>query len=186
MTTSALDRDVEELVHAVVMLSADVKAAADLSKVLGDTQFARRTYVRAVFALVEGNMNLMANVCLQSANRGEIQMSAMEGEVVRQERTIERQGVPATIPKFMPAKDRLGPLMNIFARLYGRSHSLNKCNAGWQSFATAIELRNRITHPRNASAFEVTSVELDTLQEARSWFADAIEDLLKTCVATQH
>ena len=48
--TAALGRDVEELVEAVVLLSADVKAAADLSKVLGDTQFARRTFVRAVFA----------------------------------------------------------------------------------------------------------------------------------------
>ena len=186
MTSSALDRDVEELVHAVVLLAVDVKASANLSKVLGDTQFARRTYVRAVFALVEGNMNLMANVCLECVNRSEIQISALESEVLRQERTIEKQGISTTIPKFLPAKDRHGPLMNTFARLYSRTYGLDKSNSGWRSFTNAIELRNRITHPRNALAFEVTDSELDALEEARSWFADAIEDLLKTCIATQH
>ena len=184
--TAALGRDVEELVEAVVLLSADVKAAADLSKVLGDTQFARRTFVRAVFALVEGNMNLMASVCLQSADRGEVQMSVNEREVLSQERNVQRKSMGTTIPKFKPAKDRLGPLMNIFARLYGRTYALNKSNAGWRSFATSVELRNRITHPRNASAFKVNDAELRTLEHAKAWFADSMEDLLNTCFATRH
>jgi hypothetical protein len=64
MSNTALDRDVDLLVEGVVLLASDVSAAARLSDLHGDTQFARHTNVRAVFALKEGNMNFMASVVL--------------------------------------------------------------------------------------------------------------------------
>ena len=126
MPTLALEHAVTDLVDSVMVLASDVKAAAKLSEVIGDTQFARRAYVRAVFALVEGNMNLMASVILSAEQRGEIQVSVDENEILRQERAIEKQGEMITRPKFIPTKDRLGLLMEIFARLYGQKYQLDK------------------------------------------------------------
>ena len=109
--SAALDRDVELLVQGVVLLASDVTAAARLSELHGDTQFARRTYVRAVFAMIEGNMNFMATVVLASSERGEILLSPREREIARQERISMEAGEPTVRPKFVPLGDRLSPLM---------------------------------------------------------------------------
>ena len=186
MSNAALDRDVELLVQGVVLLASDVSAAARLSELHGDTQFARRSYVRAAFALIEGNMNFMANVVLASSERGEIHLTPRELEVARQERVSSEAGKPAVRPKFVPLGDRLSPLMAMFARCFARTYALDKGNSGWVSFSAAIELRNRITHPKSEAAFSVSNSELDSVAKGREWFATSIEELLGACSATTH
>jgi hypothetical protein len=186
MSTAALDRDVELLVRGVALLASDVSAAARLSELHGDTQFARRTYVRAVFALIEGNMNFMAGVVLASAERGEIELTPRELEIARQERVSMEAGRPAVGPKFIPLGDRLSPLMSMFARCHARTYALYKGSSGWVSFSAAIEIRNRITHPRSESAFAVSNAELECLAKGKEWFAASIEELLSACSATTH
>lgn len=121
MTTSALERDVENLVAALQVPSSDVALAARLSEILGDTQFTRRAYIRAVFALVEGNLNLMADTVLAAAGRGEVHLFTKEMDVLRQERTTIEHGQAVSRVKFVPTRDRLGPLFDTFARLYART-----------------------------------------------------------------
>jgi hypothetical protein len=67
-----------------------VRAAAQLAH-SGDTPFARRAYVRSAFALVEGNLNLMAEVILGVEGRNEIRLSKSEQGILPQERQIPVQ-----------------------------------------------------------------------------------------------
>ncbi|HEY1188030.1 MAG TPA: hypothetical protein VGE74_10255 [Gemmata sp.] len=181
MATEALDRDVERLVEAVQVLASDVQAAAKLSE-MRDTQFSRRAYIRAAFALVEGNINLMAEVILDASSRMEVGLAPKEIEILRQERhTSDEAGLPVVRVKFVPIRDRIAPVFEMFSRLFGKCFKLDKCAAGWVDFTTAIELRNRISHPKNAASFTIDDSELDAVERARQWFADSVEVLLKQC-----
>src|SRR6266849_1451566 len=120
MPTAILNQDVEQFVRAVQVLSSDVQAAAKLSET-ADTQFARRAYVRAAFALIEGNLNLMADVILLALDRQEVQLSSNEIEILRQERhTSNENGLPIVRVKFVPIRDRAAPVFEMFSRLYGK------------------------------------------------------------------
>lgn len=181
MATDALDRDIEQLVGAVQVLASDVQAAAKLSET-GDTQFARRAYARAAFALVEGNINLMAKVILDASQRQEVHLQSREIEILRQERhTSNEAGLPVVRVKFVPIRDRTAPVFEMFSRLFGKCFQLDKSSTGWVDFTTAIEVRNRITHPKNAASFKIDDSELNTVERARQWFADRVEALLNEC-----
>lgn len=182
MSTNPLEQSVTALVAALQVLSADVVAAASLPEKLGDTQFARRAYVRAVFAMIEGNINLMADVVLSAASRGEVTLSTNDYEVLRQERSTVTVGeVSKTQVKFVPIRDRVGIVMREFAATHNGSFKLDKSTAGWTNFTAAIDLRNRITHPKDASSFEVSDAVLANVGAAKHWFADQVEEILKLC-----
>lgn len=181
MLSLELEADVERLVDALLVLTSDVKFAANLSEV-ADTQFARRTYVRAVFAQIEGNINLMADVIVEAEKRGEVTLSAQDMELLLEERqSTDSIGAVVRRPKFVPVRDRITPVMELFASMYGGSFKPDKGTTGWELFLRAMELRNRITHPKNASSFDIADSDLDDVRVAREWFATTVERLLDEC-----
>jgi hypothetical protein len=175
--TRELDQDIERVVGAVQVLAGDVQAAAKLSKTK-DTQFARRAYVRAAFALVEGNLNLMAEVILNAMSRGEIALKQEELEVLRQKRV---SGDNVEKPKFVSLPDRTTRVLEIFPRLFDKRFRPDKGSQGWRDFKDAIGIRNRITHPKDASSLHIPNAELDNVERAREWFAATVEALLTEC-----
>ena len=182
MMTEITERDINRLIQAVHVLASDVKAAEKLSE-RGDTQFARRAYVRAAFALVEGNINLMAEVILDASKREEVILTARELEILSQERyTSNQDGLLVVHVKFVPIRDRIAPVLEMFSRLFGKYFRLDKSTVGWCDFITAIELRNRITHPKNVESFLIIDSELNAVERAREWFADSVEALSKQCI----
>lgn len=181
MSSPELEADVKRLVDALLVLTSDVKLAANLSQV-ADTQFARRTYVRAVFAQIEGNINLMADVVVEAEKRGEITLTTQDIELLLEERrSTDGAGTVVRRPKFVPVRDRMTPAMELFASTYGASFKPDKSTTGWERFLRAMELRNRITHPKNASSFDIADSDLDDVRAAREWFATTVESLLDAC-----
>ncbi len=181
MSSPELEADVERLVDALLVLTSDVKLAANLSQV-ADTQFARRTYVRAVFAQIEGNINLMANVIVEAQKREEITLTTEDVELLLEERrSTDATGSVVIRPKFVPVRDRITPVMELFVSIYGGSFKPDKRTTGWERFLKAMELRNRVTHPKNASSFDIAEPDLDDVRAAREWFATTVERLLDEC-----
>jgi hypothetical protein len=177
MSSPAFDRDMKELVASLQILVSDVRTAYDLSQ-QRDTPFARRAYVRAVFAMIEGNINLMAGAALAAAARGDIHASKCELEVLRQEREeISVNGVRFTRVKFVPICDRVGPVFHLFARIAPSRFVLDKGGSGWRDFKRAVEIRNRITHPKRADCFAIIDADLTAVEGARSWIASSVERL---------
>lgn len=96
MTTQILEQDIEQLVGALHVLASDVEAAAGLSR-HSDTPFTRRAYVRAAFALVEGNLNLMAEVIILAEQRHEVHLLPKDFEILRQERLTSDENMGTVV-----------------------------------------------------------------------------------------
>jgi hypothetical protein len=124
----------------------------------------------------------MADVILEARERQEIRLLPKEIEILRQERTVTNDsGMSVVRLKFVPIRDRIAPVFEMFSRLLGKDFRLDKSSGGWVDFGVAIDLRNRITHPRNAGSFNIVDSELNTVERARQWFAAAVEALLGDC-----
>ena len=124
----------------------------------------------------------MAEVILNALGRREILLRPKEIELLRQERhTPAEEGKPTVRVKIVPILVRAAPVFEMFSRLYGKSFQLDKSSTGWVDLKTAIEVRNRITHPKNAASFAIDDSQLDAVERARQWFADSVEALLKEC-----
>lgn len=181
MMTRELEQGVERLVAPAQVLAADVRQAAQISET-SDTQVARRAYVRAAFALIECNLNLMADVVVRAVGRDEVHLEPAEIEFFGEKPfTSDKDGTKAFRPKFLSIQDRVWPTFELFSRLYGKRFRLHKGDTGWVRFTGAIKIRNRITHPKDATSFEISEEELEIVEDARRWFANSVEDLLDAC-----
>jgi hypothetical protein len=135
-----------------------------------------------VFAQIEGNINLMADVIVEAQKRGEVTLTTQDVELLLEERrSTDATGTVVTRPKFVPVRDRITPVIELFASIYGSSFKPDKSTTGWERFLRAMELRNRITHPKNASSFDIADSELDDVSAAREWFATTVKRLLDEC-----
>ena len=49
---------------------------------------------------------------------------------------------------------------------------------GWDSFQRAIEMRNRITHPRTPEDLNLSKEDFNHIELGATWFSDNIENLI--------
>jgi hypothetical protein len=63
----------------------------------------------------------------------------------------------------------------LFKKNYGDSSNLDVGGEGWQFFLRSIKVRDRLTHPKQASDLSVSDVELVEAIESWNWFRSNIE-----------
>src|SRR5664280_1578539 len=94
-------------VDAFLMLSdaliGDVKAALELMGVTHRSQFARRTYVRALFANIEGWTNLSKQLLLEETALHIIPLTIADSVVLREEsHEVNDDGTIVAKQRFIP------------------------------------------------------------------------------------
>ena len=60
------------------------------------------------------------------------------------------------------------------SKVFGSKLDLKVGESAWQHFLTAIEVRNRITHPKAISEFRVSDEEIAIARKVSSWFNEFI------------
>lgn len=140
-----------------------------------DSPTARRTFVRALFALIEG---MTFNMKYETLHVGRLHGMEFSGEVLdklRGYRAIEGN-VGRRVKKYI----HLSPDQNLkfaldwfFAAF--APNALSKLTVSveeWQEFRKCIKIRNRVTHPRFASDLHVSDVEIRDLFKVAGWFME--------------
>jgi hypothetical protein len=125
---------------------------------------------------------IVANVILDAFARQEVCLLPEEIEVLRQDRQATNEaGLQVVRVKFVPKCDRITPVLKMFSRLFGKCFRPDKSSNGWSAFTAAIDIRNQITHPKDATSLAIDNSELNAVERARQWFADSVEALLYEC-----
>ena len=154
----------------IEVLSNDLIASgAELTK--PNTQFRRRTLVRSFFAQVEGEAFLRKRFALEQREGGDVEFSAAEFAILREEQyDLNNKGAVRTQQKFLKLADNLRFSFRAFAKAFGSSYSLDVSGSGWQSFKNAIDIRNRITHPKRLSDLNITEDNMKDIFAAIDWY----------------
>ena len=165
-----------ELNELFALLIEDVAA---ILKILATdkAQVWRRSLVRAFFALVEGTTWHLKASALQHP-RAEETLRLAERALLREESyAISDKGTPRVRPKFMGTAENLRFVLGVYARLDNQGFAPDYAGPGWRAFQAALEVRNRITHPKGAAACEVSTDELRWLAEALAWYESTLSEL---------
>jgi hypothetical protein len=150
------------------------------------SQFARRAYIRSTFAYMEGTIWLLKQMIVQTvfqskavANPLRILSIAELGLLSDVSYDLKDNGEPYEQQKFLPLPKNLRFTIIVLNRFGGSSIDLKTDSAIWNHFKQAIQVRHRITHPKNAGEIDITDDEIHHAIEVCNWFIGISKDCIE-------
>ena len=159
-------------------------AAADISmsrKMVekNQKQFWRRTFVRSLFAGIEGINHRMKHFSMLLANIHEIDLTHAQIAVLREETySLNEKGVATSSKSKLRTKENLCFTVKTFARVCNSSYQVDRNSEEWASFNEALRIRDRLTHPKSSDDLIISDTELKTVQKTFKWYFACIINLI--------
>jgi len=135
-----------------------------------DCGYTRRSYVRAVFAFIEGNTHRMKQLCIQFHESERCVALSKEELEKAAEVKFDEQGNKKIIK--IPTLDNVKLSFSLFSKVFGRINSLDCSGSGWGELEKALEIRHRLTHPKSISYLELKSSDMETIEKAVEFYRD--------------
>ncbi len=159
---------------------ADDAGVAENAVDAEDTQYNRRAFVRTLFALIEGTVFFLKQTTFSTASSGARRLRADEGLLLL-DSTVELSsgGRPQLKTKFIRVEDNLRFAVRMLNKVYDLDLDLKVGSKQWENFKSAIEVRNRITHPKSIEDFAIDNEDLQIMRDLRSWFCRFIADAIR-------
>lgn len=151
---------------ATEILFADVLNAADQVDRIGDG-CTRRSYVRAVFAAIDGSTYGMKRVVLQVWTQYQSKLDADDLELLT-ETKFDQQG--KSKKRFLPFSNSIKFAFDVFAKVHGLVSSADYGVKGWTDLLGAAEIRHRLMHPKSSADLEVSDSDLDKIRDGADWY----------------
>jgi hypothetical protein len=143
-----------------------------------DLQFDRRAYIRAVFASVEGMVFEFKRVLLVAHDGGILKLTPAEAAILREETyDLSETGKPVVRTKYSSLLPTLRFAVSLFGRMLGVQYEPAVDGAGWQAFRQALEIRNRVTHPRSLEEGQLSDEDLKVVHQANDWYEGVLKGL---------
>ena len=158
--------------------AADIQFAELLKLLRADVEFARtelydmpddhpqkqaklRSYVRTAFALIEG---VSYAIRMRTVNWNKIPMPTKLSTDEVDELSEEK--------KFLKFEDAIKRGFKLATKQRGINFQLN-CNCpGWTALKAALEIRHKLTHPKNVRELEIEPGQIGSVVNGLQWFFD--------------
>lgn len=83
------------------------------------------------------------------------------------------------IPVFIPILENIRFTLSKYALVRTNNHKTNFDCKGWDCFKISVEIRNRITHPKDSEDLNISNKEFKVIQDAQAWFWEILKELQK-------
>lgn len=157
-----------------------VKGDEDLNECLkqlakNNNQFWRRTLYRIGFAEIEGRVNATKTYLLHWCLEEDTVNLPPETQLFLDDSAsiVKESGTVTTRSSFTKMSISIKATMKLYQKHMTRSHKVDFLN-GWDELLKAIEVRNRLTHPRNLYDLEVSDEEVMFFMKGQGWFRDEL------------
>lgn len=179
LTLETREVAVDELKQIYRVLFDDVIAAGAASAG-SPSDAATRTFVRTFFAYVEGVLYGLRRVAAISLEGTDILTEKNADKLKEQKRIALDAGDVQLVEKFYPLADSLRFVLRCYGASYGLRYEPSS-GVEWQSMLAAIEIRDRLMHPKSVASLAVTPAEITSIYQARTWWSDSVRELLTAC-----
>lgn len=153
-------------------LASDVQICIDTLK-QQDTQFARRSLVRTIFAAIEGLTHTLKRAALHHDGLFNERLREVDRVYLKEECfDLDDNGKVKTRKSKIPLKTNVRLAFRTFAHMARLTLTLNVGDAGWDYFLKGIAIRDRLTHPKNSESLMVSDDEMETVENSYTWFAN--------------
>jgi hypothetical protein len=139
-----------------------------------ESQFWRRSLIRADFAYLEAICFQLKRLCLTETiiKNAEISIdfSTAELSLLKEETyNIDDNGRAQSSKSKIRTADNLLFAIKMVAKLTSTDVDIDKSSKEWSDFKAAIKIRDRITHPKTALDIEISDNEIRNLQTSIHW-----------------
>lgn len=173
--------DQEDEMSFIRILISDVARAEEAHRAKPD-QAAKRDFVRASFAAIEGavwvfreHVHGLAQITEKLEEAEKIALSETAYNVDQTGRVLQQNKfltLVATIRLCASIANRIAPSSNI-----------DFSASGWQDLRDAIQIRNRITHPKTLHDLLLSDRDVTSCANAMQWFLDASTRVMRETVS---
>ena len=162
----------------LLSLSDDVVKASQIKvEKLGDA-YAERAFVRAVFAMIEGTVFQLKQVILQHTKINGITLTSGQISLLLEESyEIKTTGAINTRSKFLRLHDNLKFTLKLYSEVVDTNFKYDPKDEGWKTLKRAIEIRNRITHPKSITDLHISYDDSEIIDQCGQWFRRMTIDL---------
>lgn len=189
------EKELKEYNEIIDVLGADANNAEQEWRRDPSNQFRRRSFIRAGFAYIEGHLYQLKQLALALDNfkldlrAGDTKKNAwIEGtmltpgeRMVLAEETFEVDDKGKVYPqtRFVRLDKNIKLAFRAFAKAYSIDFPIDFGVAEWGDFKTAIDIRNRITHPKGVADLKVSDAEMQVVDRGLGWYCS----LADRCIA---
>lgn len=172
----------EEFNPLRMRLSEDVSYFKARLNECTDKDVIRRSYVRSVFAFIEGYTYGFKQISLRISKEPiGIKLSPEEIVVLKEiEISIDEKGHIKERPKYMPAKNSLVFSLSSIAKQHEANFELDKGGQGWEAYKASLTIRDRLMHPKSHKDLKVNDIELSKVENAYNWFTSELGRLTES------
>ena len=150
-----------------------------------DEKTNRRSYVRAIFALIEAVVEQHKRLLLDLSEQGVVQLGpGVRESLLERTYSVKDNGSIGEKEQYLPLQRKLRAVYRAAAEVFGQPLELDFAGGGWRAFCTALDVRDRITHPKTFVFCQVEDDELGTIDCGHEWFRDVNQRLVG--VAERH
>ncbi|CAN5389970.1 hypothetical protein BH11PSE11_BH11PSE11_12240 [soil metagenome] len=135
----------------------------------------RRSLVRAIFALIEGITYGIKQTALELDNKLERRLTEVERMAISETAaSIGSKGQVEINSVYPKVKNNVLFAFNMLGKATGSAYQLEIGVVGWEAFQKSLLVRDRITHPKQASDLAISDPEIEVLKAAFWWFHKAM------------
>ena len=158
------------------VLVGDVVAANKRLEAL-DNPTHRRELIRTTFSAIEGlHWQLKQDVLLHT--KAATRLTPHEHAALMEEAyTVDEKGTVRAQPRFLPLPAAIRLVVTIVKR-YQPNYNLDFTHVGWSNLRAAVDVRNRLVHPKALAELSVSDLEIKQALSAFNWLLALVIEVL--------
>lgn len=131
----------------------------------------KRNSVRAVFAFIDGCHNFVRSHVESQASAYKHLYSVSDLAVLREESPyVDERGTVKTRQLKVPLITSIKALVKLLEKNNAAKHEVDLMHPGFFALSKAVEIRNRVVHPKNAKELDLSEEDIHTVANAFNWY----------------
>lgn len=152
--------EVKQLLELSAVFRADQERIAQSCTMDLAEQFWRRIWILIASTHIDSQINCMKRIALAASKFSGVTFSDEETQFL-------------TKPGFVPALKNIKLCWQVFRRALEEPDLQPNETGQWDAFACAINVSNRLVHPKRASDLKVSDEEFDAFTKGALWFTES-------------
>jgi len=140
----------------------------------------RRIAIRTLFSNIEAMCHRLKLSTLYYARKKRMNLKTQEIAIINEESFfLADNGVVKIKNIYLKTTGHVRFVFKIFAHVFNSKFKLDVKGQDWENFQDAINIRNRVTHPKYLSDMKITKPDFKKVVRAYDWFVASVNRLAK-------
>ena len=131
-----------------------------------DDDFSKRSYVRTVFAFIEGNTYRLKQICLLIHSH---KIYGLTEKQIHKVLEVKKDGKKVIVP----TTENIELSFELYSEMFNVENPLDTRGQDWLNLKLALEVRHRLTHPKSVEDLMLSSEDMAIVGLACNYYREA-------------